>query len=59
LGAAFDSGGGELGVELGGVVAVEVLHHGIEAGDFLAAFEEEDADALGAFEALEVARRWW
>jgi hypothetical protein len=41
-------------VELGGVAAVEVLHHGIEAGDFLAAFEEEDADALGAFEALEV-----
>ncbi len=55
LGAAFDAGGSELGVEFGGVAAVEVLHHGVEAGDFLAAFEQEDADAIGAFEALEVA----
>ena len=55
LGAAFDSGGGEPGVELGGVATVEVLHHGVEAGDFLAALEEEDVDARGAFEALEVA----
>jgi hypothetical protein len=31
------------------------LHHGVEAGDFLAALEEEDVDALGAFEAFEVA----
>jgi hypothetical protein len=29
-------------VELGRVAAVEVLHHGVEAGDFLAGFEEED-----------------
>jgi hypothetical protein len=49
LGAAFDAGGGEPDVELGGVAAVEVLHHGIEAGDFLAAFEEEDVDALAAY----------
>ena len=54
LGAALDAGGGEPSVELGGLAAVEVLHHGVEGGDFLAAFEEEDADALGAFEALEV-----
>jgi hypothetical protein len=54
FGVAFDAGGGEPGVELGGVAAVEVLHHGVEAGDFLAAFGEEEADALGAFEALEV-----
>ena len=46
LGAAFDAGGGEPSVELGGGAAVEVLHHGVEAGDFLVAFEEEDADAL-------------
>ena len=55
FGAAFDAGGGEPGVEFGGVAAVEVLHHGVEAGDFLGALEEEDADALGAFEAFEVA----
>jgi hypothetical protein len=36
LGAAFHAGG----VELGGVAAIEVLHHGVEAGDFLAAFKE-------------------
>ena len=54
LGAAFDAGGGEPGLKFGGVVAVEVLHHGVEAGDFLAALDEEDADALGAFEAFEV-----
>ena len=41
-------------MEFGGVAAVEVLHHGVEAGDFLAALDEEDADALGAFEAFEV-----
>jgi hypothetical protein len=41
LGAAFDAGGGEPGVEFGGVAAVEVLHHGVEAGDFLRALEEE------------------
>ena len=55
LWAAFDAGGGEPGVELGGVAAVEDLHHGVEAGDFLATLKEEDADALGAFEAFEVA----
>jgi hypothetical protein len=54
LGAAFDAGGGEPGVEFGGIAAVEILHHGVEAGDFLAALDEEEADALGAFEALEV-----
>lgn len=41
-------------MEFGGLAAVEVLHHGVEAGDFLAALDEEDADALGAFEAFEV-----
>jgi hypothetical protein len=30
------------------------LHHGIGAGDFLAALKEGDADALGAFEVFEV-----
>ena len=44
-GLRSDAGGGEPGVELGGVAAVEVLHHGVEAGDFLAGFEEEDVDA--------------
>ena len=48
------AGGGEPGVELGGVAAVEILHHGVEAGDFLAGFRQENADALGAFETLEV-----
>ena len=42
-------------MEFGGVAAVEVLHHGVEPGDFLGALEEEDADAFGAFEAFEVA----
>ncbi len=54
FGAAFEAGGGEPGVEFGGVAAVAVLHHGVEAGDFFAALNEEDADALGAFEAFEV-----
>lgn len=54
LGAAFDAGGGEPGVELGGIAAVEVLHHGVEAGDFLGALVEKEVDGLGAFEAFEV-----
>ena len=61
LGAAFDAGGGEPGVEFGVVVAVEVLHHGIEAGDFLAALDESDESGLvevdgagGAGDVLEV-----
>ena len=54
LGAALDAGGGEPGVEFGGVAAVEVLHHGVEAGDFLGALEEEEVDVFGAFEAFEV-----
>jgi len=38
----------------GGIAAVEVVHHGVELGDFLAALDEELFDLVGAFEAFEV-----
>lgn len=54
FGAAFDAGGGEPGVEFGGDAGVEVVHHGVESGDFLGALEEELLDLAGALDALEV-----